>query len=59
MFEIEGEVNCHTSQFKFLNRSLPIFPLSTHRIKVGAKVYVKAKVLFIDKLLGHAIAKLL
>ena len=37
MFEIEGEVNCHTSQFKFLNRSMPIFPLSTHRIKVGAK----------------------
>ena len=37
MFEIEGEVSCHTSQFKFLNRSLPIFPLSTHRIKVGAK----------------------
>ena len=37
MFEIEGEVSCHISQFKFLNRSLPIFPLSTHRIKVGAK----------------------
>ena len=26
MFEIEGEVICQTSQFKFLNRSLPIFP---------------------------------
>ena len=36
MFEIE-EVSCCTSQPKFLNRSLPIFPLSTHRIKVGAK----------------------
>ena len=59
MFEIEGEVSCHTSQFKFLNRSLPIFPLSTHRIKVGAKAYVKAKVPFIEKLSGHAIAKLL
>ena len=59
MFEIEGEVSCCTSQFKFLNRSLPIFPLSTHRIKVGAKAYMKAKVLFIEKLSGHAIAKLL
>ena len=59
MFEIEGEVSCHTSQFKFLNRSLPIFPLSTHRIKIGAKVDVKAKVPFIKKLSGHAIAKLL
>ena len=59
MFEIEGEVSCHTSQFKFLNRSLPIFPLSTHRIKVGAKAYVKAKVPFIKKLSGHAIVKLL
>ena len=51
MFEIKGEISCRTSQFKFLNRSLPIFTLSTHRIKVGAKAYVKAK--------GHAIAKLL
>ena len=57
MFEIEGEVSCCTSQFKFLNRSLPIFPLSTHRIKVGTKAYVKAKVLFIEKLWGHAIVK--
>ena len=47
MFELEGEVSCRTSQFKFLNRSLPLFPLSTHRIKVGAKAYVKAKVPFI------------
>ena len=59
MFEIEGEISCHTSQFRFLNRSLPIFTLSTHRIKVGAKAYVKAKVPFVEKLSGHAIAKLL
>ena len=59
MFEVEGEISCHTSQFKFLNRSLPIFTLSTHRIKVGAKAYMKAKVSFIEKLSGHGIAKLL
>ena len=59
MFEIEGEISCCTSQFKFLNMSLPIFTLSTHRIKVGAKAYVKAKVPFIEKLSGHAIAKFL
>ena len=59
MFELEGEVSCRTSQFKCLNRSLPLFPLSTHRIKVGAKAYVKAKVPFIEKLSGHAVAKLL
>ena len=59
MFEIEGEISCCTSQFRFLNRSLPIFALSTHRIKVGAKAYVKAKVPFIEKLSGHVIAKLL
>ena len=58
MFEIEGEVSCHTSQFKFLNRSLPIFPLNTHRIKVGSKAYVKAKVPFIERLSGIAMAKL-
>ena len=59
MFEIEGEISCCTSQFRFLNRSLPIFTISTHRIKVCAKAYVKAKVPFIEKLSGHAIAKLL
>ena len=59
MFEIEGEISCCTSQLKFLNRSLRIFTLSTHRIKVGVKAYVKAKVPFIKKLSGHAIAKLL
>ena len=59
MFEIEGEVSCRTSQFKILNRSLPVFPLSTRRIKVGTKAYVKAKIPFIEKLSGHAIAKLL
>ena len=59
MFELEGEVSCRTSQFKFLNRSLPLFPLSTHRIKVGTKAYIKARVPFIEKLSGHAIAKLL
>ena len=59
MFELEGEVSCRTSQFKFLNRSLPLFPLSTHRIKIGAKAYVKAKVPFIEKLFGHAVVKLL
>ena len=56
---IEGEVSCRTSQFRFLNRSLPVFPLSTRRIKVGTKAYVKAKIPFIEKLSGHAIAKLL
>ena len=59
MFEIEGEISCCTSQFRFLNRSLPIFTLSTHRIKVGVKAYVKAEVPFIEKLSRHVIAKLL
>ena len=58
MFEIEKEVSCRTTQFKFLNRSLPLFPLSTHRIKAGSEAYVKAKVPFIEKLSGHAKAKL-
>ena len=59
MFEIEGEVSCQASQFIFLNRSLPIFSLNTHRIKVGSKAYVKAKVPFIERLSGIAMAKLL
>ena len=42
----------------FLNRPLPIFSLDTHRIKVGSKAYVKAKVPFIERLSGIAMAKL-
>ena len=26
MFEIEGEISCHTSQLRFLNRSYPYLP---------------------------------
>ena len=59
MFEIEGKVSYQTLQFKFLNRSLPIFPLNTHKIKVGSKAYVKVKVPFIERLSGIAMAKLL
>ena len=58
MFEIEGEVSCRTSQFKFLNRSLPVFPLSTCRIKVGTKAYVKAKIPFIAVWSCHSQATL-
>ena len=59
MFEIGGEVSFQTSQFKFMNRSLSIFPLNTHRIKIGSKAYVKAKVPFIERLSGIAVAQLL
>ena len=44
---------------KFLNRSLPIFPIAHHKIKPGRMVYVKVRIQFVEKLSGIAIVKLL
>ena len=57
MFELEGEYSCRSSEFRFLNRSIPIFPLSSHTIKPGARRTVKAFVPFLEYFSGMGIAK--
>ena len=44
---------------KFLNRSLPIFPIAYNKIKPGRMAYVKVRIPFVEKLSGIAIVKLL
>ena len=59
IFELEGIIKSKTCSFNFLNRSLPIFPLAHHRIKLGRMAYVKVRIPFVEKLSGIAIVKLL
>ena len=37
MFELEGEINCEYSQFKFLNRYVPIFSVENYNIHQKGK----------------------
>ena len=59
IFELEGIVNTRICSVKFLNRSLPIFPIAHHKIKPGRMAYVKVRIPFVEKLSGIAIVKLL
>ena len=59
IFELEGIVNTRICSVKFLNRSLPIFPIACHEIKPGRMAYVKVRIPFVEKLSGIAIVKLL
>ena len=46
MFEVEGELSCRESQFRFLNRAAPLFSLENFSLKPGCKRYVKMSVPF-------------
>ena len=59
IFELEGIVNTRICSVKFLNRSLPIFPIAHHKIKPGRMAYVKVRIPFVEKLSGVATVKLL
>ena len=59
IFELEGIVNTRICSVKFLNRSLPIFPVAHHKIKPGRMPCVKVGIPFVEKLSGIAIVKLL
>ena len=58
MFEVEGELSCRESQFRFLNRAVPLFSLENFSLKLGCKRYVKMSVPFIEKLNGITIVKI-
>ena len=59
IFELEGIINTRICSVKFLNRSLPIFPIAHHKVKPGRMAYVKVRIPFVEKLSGIAIVKLL
>ena len=59
MFELEGELSCRHSQFKFLNRLVPIFSVEDYNIPPKGKRQVKIKTPIHEELSGIAIAKVL
>ena len=59
VFEIEGVINSRDCCFKFLNRSLPIFPKNRTILKPKEQKLIKVKAPFIDKNPGLGIVKML
>ena len=58
-FELEGLINSRDCCFKFLNRSLPIFPVDHMVLKPKEQKLIKVVAPFIDEMLGLTIIKIL
>ena len=59
VFELEGVINSRDCCFKFLNRSVPIFPKKEVILKPNEQKLIKVKVPFMDEISGMAIIKIL
>ena len=59
VFELEGVINSRDCRFEFLNRSVPIYPEKEIILKPDELKVVKVIALFIDKILGLAIIKII
>ena len=59
VYELEGVINSKDCCFKFLNRSVPIFPEKNVKIKPNEKTLIKVKAPFVDEISGMAIVKIL
>ena len=59
VLELEGVINSQDCCFKFLNRSLPIFPKECIVLKPKEQKVIKVKAPFIDEISGLAIIKIL
>ena len=57
MYEVEGEFSCRNSEFRFMNRAVPLYSQDNFTLKPNGKRYVKVIAPFIHKLSGVAIAK--
>ena len=59
VFKLEGIINSRDCCFKFLNRSVPIYPENEIVLKPNEQKLVKVKAPFADKISGRAIIKIL
>ena len=59
VFELEGVINSRDCCFKFLHRSLPIFPKEHTVSKLKEQKLIKVNAPFIDEISGLAIVKIL
>ena len=58
LFEIEGVIDTRESSFRFLSRSIPIFPREQVIIKPGEKKLIPIESPFIEEISGMAIVKI-
>ena len=58
IFELEGVINSRDCCFKFLNRSIPIYPEKEVILKPNEQKLVKVKAPFVDEISGMAIIKI-
>ena len=59
LFELEEVINSRDCCFKFLNRSLPIFPMDGIILKPKEQKLIRVKAPYIDEISGLAIVKIL
>ena len=59
VFELEGVIISSDCCFKFLNRSVPIFPEQCTILKPNEQKLIRVKAPFIDEMSGLAIVKML
>ena len=59
VFGLEGVINSRDCCFKFLNRSVPIFPEKEVVLKPGEQKLIRVKAPFVDEIFGMAIIKIL
>ena len=59
IFELEGVINSRGCCFKYLNRSVQIYPEKEVILKPSEQKLVKVKAPFVDEILGLAVIKIL
>ena len=59
VFKLEGEIHSQDCCFKFVNKSVPIFPENEIVLKPNEQKFRKVKVPFVDEISGMAIIKII
>ena len=59
LFELEGVIDSHESCFRFLSRSIPIFPREQVVVKPGEKKLIPTESPFVDEISGMAIVNII
>ena len=59
LFELEGVIDSSESIFKFLSRSIPIFPREQVVVKPGEKKLIPIEAPFVEEISGMAIIKII
>ena len=59
LFELEGVIDSRESSFRFLSRSIHIFPREQVIAKPGEKKLIPIEALFIEEISGMAVAKII